>query len=90
MSSDKTPEILALPSSTSTPDSAPLNITANGAGIALDHLGPMVVQPDGTLMRIKDWDTKTDHEKEMIKRVITKRNKERLDALALAQSAEMD
>ncbi|KDO19622.1 hypothetical protein SPRG_14299 [Saprolegnia parasitica CBS 223.65] len=91
MSTDETPqEMLALPASTPTPGGAPINVTAGGNAVALDHLGPMVVQVDGSLMRITDWATKTDHEKAMIQRVIAKRNKERLDALLLAQAAEMD
>ncbi|OQR85981.1 hypothetical protein ACHHYP_11120 [Achlya hypogyna] len=90
MSNHPTDELLALPASTATPGGAPINVTAGGNSVALDHLGPMVVQPDGSLMRITDWAEKTDHEKEMISRLITKRNKQRLDALMLAQSAEMD
>ncbi|RHY19426.1 hypothetical protein DYB32_010230 [Aphanomyces invadans] len=66
------------------------NVTVGGASVALDHLGPIVVQPDGTLMRISDWATKTDNEKQTISRVIAKRNKERLEALQAAQNAELD
>ncbi|KAJ3213647.1 hypothetical protein HK099_007262 [Clydaea vesicula] len=49
--------------------------------ITLDELGPMVVQSDGTMVRITDWQTKTPKEKEQIIRLISKRNKARLESL---------
>ncbi|KAF0700819.1 Aste57867_8670 [Aphanomyces stellatus] len=78
--------MLALPA---TSDAGPV-LTVGGNSLALDHLGPIVVQTDGSLMRISDWEGKTEHEKAMISRVIAKRNKERLDALQAAANAEMD
>ncbi|CAK4644156.1 unnamed protein product [Aphanomyces euteiches] len=93
---DKAPEpILALPSSTDSADDSGNTLTVGGASLALDHLGPIVVQPDGSLMGITDWETKTEQEKKTIARVIAKRNKERLEALqaaetAVAMNGEMD
>ncbi|RHY81186.1 hypothetical protein DYB31_008748 [Aphanomyces astaci] len=70
--------------------SAVPNVTVGGTSVALEHLGPIVVQLDGSLMRITDWATKTDHEKETISRVISKRNKTRLEALQASQNADLD
>ena len=49
--------------------------------IKLDHLGPMVVNVDGTMSRISNWDTMADIEKENTLRIIGKRNKARLEVL---------
>jgi hypothetical protein len=80
--SSPTTATLALPAQSSALETdVPVN-----SSISLDHLGPIVVQADGSMMRISDWASKTDHEKEMIQRVIAKRNKQRMDALLEAQS----
>lgn len=47
----------------------------------LDHLGPMVVNVDGTLSRISNWDAMADVERENTLRVIGRRNKARLEVL---------
>lgn len=55
---------------------------SNGdASVKLDHLGPMVVNVDGTLSRISNWDKMADIEKENTLRIIKKRNQARLEAL---------
>jgi len=41
----------------------------------------MVVNVDGTMSRISNWDKMADIEKENTLRIISKRNRERLDAL---------
>ena len=43
------------------------------AGV-LEQLGPVVVNSDGTLARITNWQVMTDGEKETCKRLIAKRN----------------
>jgi predicted Fe-S protein YdhL (DUF1289 family) len=51
----------------------------------------MVVNTDGTLSRITNWDTMTDMEQKSTMRIISKRNKQRLDALkATEQKGEVD
>lgn len=75
--------LLALPAPKD--DAAPGTITLNvstGEPVVMDHLGPVVVNVDGTLSRIANWDEMIDHEKELTKRRIAKRNIERLKALA--------
>jgi len=52
--------------------------------VGLDHLGPMVVQTDGTLRRIANWDDMSKGEQETAMRVLTQRNRERLAALQAA------
>jgi hypothetical protein len=56
----------------------------SGEGVALDHLGPMVVNKDGTISRITNWDGMAEIEKENTLRILQKRNKQRLDALKQA------
>jgi hypothetical protein len=52
--------------------------------VSLDHLGPMVVNVDGTLSRISNWDKMLEIEKTNTLRIIGKRNKSRLEALKKA------
>jgi hypothetical protein len=55
---------------------------SNGdATVKLDHLGPMVVNVDGTLARISNWSGMTDMEKENTLKIVGKRNQLRLAAL---------
>jgi hypothetical protein len=56
----------------------------SGEGVALDHLGPMVVNKDGTISRITNWDAMAEIEKKNTLRILQKRNKQRLDALKQA------
>ncbi|KAH9224443.1 hypothetical protein DL95DRAFT_279293, partial [Leptodontidium sp. 2 PMI_412] len=53
--------------------------------VKLDHLGPMVVNVDGTLSRISNWDAMADVERENTLRVIGRRNKARLEVLRGAE-----
>ena len=53
----------------------------SGESIAMDAMGPVVVNEDGSLSRIANWPMLTDREKEVTQRRIAKRNKERLDRL---------
>lgn len=49
--------------------------------VKFDKLGPMVVNSDGTLSRIHNWQTMNDAERERTKRLVNKRNQIRLQAL---------
>ena len=53
----------------------------SGESIAMDAMGPVVVNDDGSLSRIANWPMLTDREKEVTQRRIAKRNNERLDRL---------
>ncbi|KAM7199561.1 hypothetical protein V8F33_004372 [Rhypophila sp. PSN 637] len=56
-------------------------VEVNGQAIALDHLGPTVVNRDGTLGRIANWPEMTPWERENTLRVLGKRNQLRLAGL---------
>ena len=58
-----------------------LDMSNGSTSVKLDHLGPMVVNVDGTLARISNWEQMTDSEKQGTLRIIGKRNKQRLEAL---------
>ncbi|RYP39095.1 hypothetical protein DL767_002358 [Monosporascus sp. MG133] len=56
-------------------------LALDGTGVKLDHLGPLVVNEDGTLSRIANWDKMADIERDNTLRILGRRNKERLAAL---------
>lgn len=51
------------------------------ASIALDGMGPVVVNADGTLARVANWARMTEREREVARRRIAKRNNERLERI---------
>lgn len=75
-------ERLALPDANSASNAPQIDLSQNGGqSVKLDHLGPMVVNTDGTMSRISNWEHMTEMEKQNTLRVLGKRNKQRLDAL---------
>lgn len=60
-----------------------------GADVSLAAaVGPLVVNEDGTMSRISNWENMADIEKQNTLRILGKRNKARLDALkAKAQAS---
>jgi hypothetical protein len=82
----ETKPLLALPSTDSTDITHQLDV--NGDGVKLDHLGPLIVNADGTLARISNWAQMTETEKRNTLRVLGKRNKARMDALKAKQAEE--
>ncbi|CDM28028.1 hypothetical protein DTO013E5_4039 [Penicillium roqueforti] len=64
-----------------------LDMSGGGTAVKLDHLGPMVVNVDGTLSQIGNWQQMTEIEKSNTLRVLGKRNQKRLEALR-AKEAE--
>jgi len=75
---------LALPESGSSSGTNQLDLSQPGSTVTLDHLGPMVVNTDGTLSRIANWEGMTEIERKTTLRVLGKRNKQRLEALNAA------
>jgi hypothetical protein len=63
-------------------------LEVNGDGIRLDHLGPMVVNADGTLSRIDNWAQMTEIERRNTLRVLGKRNRERMEALKAKEGSQ--
>jgi hypothetical protein len=74
---------LALPAAPSD-GTTTLDMSNGGTTVSLDHLGPMVVNVDGTMSRISNWDKMAEIEKKNTLRIIGKRNKSRLEALKKA------
>lgn len=89
---DKAPAPLALPpseplprdttkSSSSSDPGVVRTITVDGASVKLDHLGPMIINTDGTVARIFNWAGLSEGEKNVALRRIAKRNKARVEQL---------
>ncbi|KAG4301385.1 hypothetical protein PCK1_002311 [Pneumocystis canis] len=55
--------------------------TTHSPILRLDQLGPVVVNRDGTLARIENWESLTDLEKRRIERILVQRNRLRLEKL---------
>lgn len=64
-----------------------LDMSGGGTEVKLDHLGPMVVNVDGTLSQIGNWQQMTDIEKNNTLRVLGKRNQKRLETLRAKEKA---
>lgn len=62
-------------------DNNTTQINVNGDGVKLDHLGPLVVNKDGSLSRIANWDNMAEIEKQNTLRILGKRNQLRLSGL---------
>lgn len=77
-------QVPLLPAPDSSSDAPQLEV--DGEGVTLDYLGPMVVNKDGSLSRIANWETMSDKEKKNTLRVLRKRNQLRLDELKGEQS----
>ncbi|KAI0392456.1 hypothetical protein F5Y17DRAFT_436434 [Xylariaceae sp. FL0594] len=84
---EKQQQPLALPPATSD-GSQSSTIEVNGAALKLDHLGPLVVNEDGTMSRIANWDKMIDIERENTLRKLGKRNQMRLAKLRAAAAAQ--
>ena len=71
------PPLLALPAPEDINNLITLDCST-GQAVTLDHLGPVVVNTDGTLARITNWTHMSEQERGVTKRRIAKRNIERL------------
>ncbi|KAG8800528.1 hypothetical protein FRC17_006849 [Serendipita sp. 399] len=59
-----------------------------GSTIKMDNLGPMVVNSDGTLSRIANWQEMSDIERVRTLKVLLKRNQIRLETIAAAEASK--
>ncbi|GIJ82453.1 hypothetical protein Asppvi_000961 [Aspergillus pseudoviridinutans] len=83
---DQNKPVLALPEAPSADSQATqLDVSGGGSTVKLDALGPLVVNQDGTLSRIANWEQMTEIERRNTLRVLGKRNKLRLDTLKAAE-----
>jgi hypothetical protein len=55
---------------------------AVGDTLRLDELGPIILNEDGTISRISNWDELTQREKDKTFKMISKRNAERAKVLS--------
>ncbi|KAK6356482.1 hypothetical protein TWF718_000841 [Orbilia javanica] len=75
-------ETLALPApETETEANAAKKLEVDAEALKLDHLGPMVVNSDGTLSRIHNWPNMTLSERKRTIDILGKRNRLRTKAL---------
>jgi predicted Fe-S protein YdhL (DUF1289 family) len=58
---------------------------ALGEKVSMDELGPIIINPDGTMRRIANWNELTKGEQESTLRQISARNKKRIQALKEAE-----
>jgi hypothetical protein len=58
-----------------------IDLSSGDGSVRLDHLGPLVVNVDGTLSRIGNWAQMSEVEKQNTLRVLGKRNQARLAKL---------
>ncbi|KAG8908919.1 hypothetical protein FRB99_000022 [Tulasnella sp. 403] len=61
-----------------------------GTTFKFNELGPMIVNSDGTLSRIANWDKMTELEKQRTYRVLNARNRIRLEDQKAKQASEVD
>ena len=82
--SNHAPAPAAAPLGLPAPSDASSSDEANNV-IKLDHLGPMIVNSDGTISRIANWQNMSDIEQQRSLRLLAKRNKVRMDSLKANQ-----
>ncbi|KAG0371056.1 hypothetical protein BC939DRAFT_500857 [Gamsiella multidivaricata] len=63
-------------------------LEVNGQDIKLDILGPVVVNEDGTMSRIDNWHEMAEIEKANVRRILLKRNAQRLTRLRAAAAEQ--
>ncbi|KAL1616050.1 hypothetical protein SLS56_011579 [Neofusicoccum ribis] len=73
--------VLPLPAPGEEAEAQALKLDLGGDGVRLDALGPMVVNADGSLSRIANWDRMAEVERRNTLRVLGRRNRERLARL---------
>ena len=76
-----TEQPLPLPKPSQEIGQGPKSVEVNGDAVKLDHLGPIVVNQDGTLSRISNWAEMSDIERKNTLRILGKRNMLRLQSL---------
>ncbi|KAF2680734.1 hypothetical protein K458DRAFT_271389, partial [Lentithecium fluviatile CBS 122367] len=80
-------QVLPLPEPTVESKAVELNVGSE-QGVKLDHLGPMVVNRDGTLSRIANWEHMAEIERKNTLRILGKRNQLRMDMLRAEEAGK--
>lgn len=78
---DNNGQPLPLPPPPTEYEARKLDMSSGEASVKMDHLGPLVVNKDGTLSRIGNWEQMTELEKKNTLRILGKRNQLRKEAL---------
>ena len=63
-------------------------VEVGGEAVSMSELGPIIINADGTMRRIRNWDQLTQREKDATISKISKRNKIRLEKLRESQSLD--
>lgn len=80
---------LFLPEPTSdTTTTTTIDMSNGGSTVKLDHMGPLVVNKDGTLSRITNWTAMSEIERQNTLRILGKRNQARREALKGMEGGE--
>lgn len=87
---DNESPLLQLPPSDPNKNDDNIQTLKMGEAIKLDHLGPIILNTDGTTRRIDNWDILTEKEREVTWRRIKKRNEERRQALLEQQTQQQE
>ncbi|KAK6539689.1 hypothetical protein TWF694_009893 [Orbilia ellipsospora] len=82
--SNQSKERLPLPAAPSKEEETTTKVEVGSEALKLDHLGPLVINSDGTMSRIHNWAEMTPLERERTVRILGKRNKLRTEALEAA------
>jgi hypothetical protein len=72
---------LPLPEPIKNSNTTTIDMSTGGNTVKLDHMGPLVVNKDGTLSRITNWTQMSDIERQNTLRILGKRNQLRREAL---------
>ncbi|KAI8938571.1 hypothetical protein NX059_004450 [Plenodomus lindquistii] len=75
---------LPLPEPSNSDDTTKIDMSTGGSTVKLDHMGPLVVNKDGTLSRIANWDSMAEIERQNTLRILGKRNMLRREGLEKA------
>jgi hypothetical protein len=65
-------------------------LTLDGDALTFERLGPMIINTDGTVRRIANWDILSPQEKESSWRLISARNRKRVEELKRKIAAGID
>ena len=64
-----------------------MQVEVGGGSTSLDELGPVIVNKDGSLARIANWEQMTEEEQNTTMRLIGAQNRRRVAALQEADAA---
>eukprot|EP00241_Pyramimonas_parkeae_P008841 CAMPEP_0114226328 /NCGR_PEP_ID=MMETSP0058-20121206/1178_1 /TAXON_ID=36894 /ORGANISM="Pyramimonas parkeae, CCMP726" /LENGTH=91 /DNA_ID=CAMNT_0001337055 /DNA_START=135 /DNA_END=406 /DNA_ORIENTATION=+ len=62
------------------------HIVVGGESVQMDHLGPIVLNTDGTLSRISNWGEMSTQEQQNTLRLVGKRNRQRREKIVADQT----